>query len=149
MIKTLNLLFIGAVIGVIIMGFTYTMSTKEEPQGITVDTVYKDRMTLNEENVMYWLIELDVREPDIVLNQSRHETGNFKSRKCLELNNLFGFQYSASKPLKFSHWLQSIIYYKQWQDEYYNPDDYTDYYQFLEQYKYAEDEFYIMKLKQY
>jgi hypothetical protein len=107
---------------------------------ISVDTI-NDSLTL--ENVYHYLQCLNVQYFDIVFAQCILETGYLKSKNCIENNNLFGFRYQ-NKYLKFDNWKQSCMYYFCWQCNKYKGGDYFD---FLEQVGYAEDEKYRFKLK--
>ena len=74
------------------------------------------------------------------------ETGHFKSRVCLEYNNLFGLYNSRKKQYyRFNHWSESVIAYKNWIQRRYKPSE--DYYIFLDRIKYAESIEYIPLLK--
>lgn len=93
------------------------------------------------------LIYYDVKHPAIVYAQAFLETGNFKSRVCVENNNLFGL-YNSRKGeyLKFNHWSESIIYYRDYIQNRYKEEKET-YYEFLTRINYATDPLYIEKLK--
>ena len=100
---------------------------------------------LNQENVLYWLNYFEVRYPEIVLAQSIQECGwKYESYRVREKNNIFGFETNTGA-LVFGHWIGSVIYYKKWQDTYYQEGDY---FEFLQSYGYAADTLYVKKLKQ-
>lgn len=97
------------------------------------------------------LLYYDIQHPDIVYAQAILETGNFKSKQCLEHNNLFGLYNSRKQEYyKFEHWTQSIIFYRKYIQNRYYMMGYDDihYYNFLQRIGYAEDPNYINKLKQ-
>ena len=106
-----------------------------------------DLTTLNEQNIIYWIDYFELKEPDIVLAQIKLETGYLNSRVCLENGNLIGMMKNKTEYYKFSHWIESIVAYKYKIQNRYKPNKET-YYQFLRRIKYAEDNFYIHKLKQ-
>lgn len=84
---------------------------------------------------------------DIVYAQAVLETGHFTSRVCLEYNNLFGLYDSKNKDYyKFNHWVESIVAYKECIQKKYQPPN--NYYTFLEEINYAEDENYTKLLKE-
>ena len=88
-----------------------------------------------------------LKHKDIVYAQAVLETGHFKSNICLNYNNLFGLYDSKSKDYyKFNHWTESIIAYKEWVQTKYQPPN--NYYTFLEEINYAEDENYTKLLKE-
>lgn len=96
-----------------------------------------------EEALSYYGLE----HKDIVYAQAVLETGHFKSKVCLNYNNLFGLYDSKSKDYyKFNHWTESIIAYKEWIQTKYQPPN--NYYTFLEEINYAEDENYTKLLKE-
>ena len=92
------------------------------------------------------LIYYKVHHEDIVYAQAILETGYFKSRVCLEYNNLFGLYNSRKKQYyRFNHWSESVTAYKNWIQRRYKPSE--DYYIFLDRIKYAESIEYIPLLK--
>lgn len=104
---------------------------------VKIDTFFsesalKDEITRN--NILF---------EDIVYNQARLETGNFKSRVFKKYNNLFGFV-GKNGYIKYNSWRASVIDYKAWQYDYYRGGDY---YTFLKAIGYAEDSLYISKLR--
>lgn len=118
---------------------------KNETPSVVQDTVILDKglKELTLPNVWYWLNYFDVECSEIVLSQVVLECGwNLDSVGAVGLNNIFGFQ--TNVPLAFGHWIGSVIYYKQWQDNFYTGGDY---FEFLNDYGYAEDSLYVNKLK--
>lgn len=105
----------------------------------------------NKESVYQALLYYDIKHPKIVLYQSILETGNYKSKLCIEDNNIFGIYDSKLKKYKhFKTWVDCILSYKYLQRRYVvnkieEPDDY---YNFLIRINYAEDPNYIKTLKQ-
>lgn len=93
------------------------------------------------------LIFYNIQHPDIVYAQAILETGYFKSVGCVKYNNLFGLYNSKTKRYcRFNHWTESVVAYKEWIQQRYNPQE--DYYRFLTRIHYASDPAYISKLKQ-
>jgi hypothetical protein len=111
-------------------------------------------ISLSWENIEKYLIEFKVRQPEIVMSQIKHETGNLTSRFCKEQNNLFGMRLARSRETtavgecnhmaQYISWQESLQDYKIYQDLYYCGGDY---YQFLSNSGYATDPWYIWKLK--
>lgn len=121
--------------------------TKSEDPTIIYEKEYPSisyLQELNQENVLFWLNYFEIKHPEIVLAQSILECSwEYNSYRAKELNNIFGFQISETDVLTFGHWIGSIIYYKKWQDIYYQGGGYID---FLMEYRYAEDTLYDKKL---
>ena len=96
-----------------------------------------------EEALSYYGLE----NKDIVYAQAVLETGHFKSKACLEYNNLFGLYNSKEKRYyKFNHWTESVVAYKEWIQKKYQPPN--NYYAFLEEINYAEGKSYTRLLKE-
>ena len=45
-----------------------------------------------EDSVYTYIVELNIKHPDVVLKQAKIESGNFKSKVFQENNNMFGFK---------------------------------------------------------
>ena len=105
-----------------------------------------DLTILNEQNIIYWIDYFELKEPDIVLAQIKLETGYLNSRVCISKNNLFGLMKSKFEYYEFKHWIQSVAFYKYRIQNRMKPNE--DYYKFLRRIQYADDEYYIHKLKQ-
>lgn len=83
-------------------------------------------------NACYWV---GIKEPAIVTAQSMAETGNYRCSSCsLQRNNLFGFKTGKLNYIEFDNWIESVLYYKRWQDKYYKGGDY---FEFLKRIGYA------------
>ena len=107
------------------------------------DTIKTPELTI--ENVKIAIIDAGIKHPEIVLKQVILETGWLKCTKCsLTKNNIFGFYYKK-KYIAFDSWIDSIDYYKRWQERHYKGGDY---YQFLIDIGYATAPSYVQKLKQ-
>lgn len=101
-----------------------------------------------EEGLKEALRYYDIKHPNIVYKQAILETGHFKSKVCKEYNNLFGLYNSKTKQyFKFNHWWESVLAYKTLIQYKYNGNSKEEYYKFLKNLPYAEDELYIKKLK--
>lgn len=121
----------------------------------TETTIYKvkepekkeDNTDLNIDNVYEKIIELEIKEPLIVLAQSVLETQWYECKDCsLQLNNLFGMGWTGKTYDSYDHWIESVYEYKKWQLRNYTTDQ--DYYVFLIDINYATDSNYVKKLKQ-
>ena len=116
------------------------------------------------ENLLKECLEYEgIKYQDVVLLQSKLETGYYTSDIFLKGNNLFGMKYPAHRPTvatgtynghsKYLHWSDSVIDYAIWQRWYmslgYRIGEDTDndfYLVFLKCIPYAEDKSYIAKL---
>jgi flagellum-specific peptidoglycan hydrolase FlgJ len=104
-----------------------------------------------------------INYPEIVILQSRLETGNYSSDIFLNGNNLFGMKYPGHRSTvaagiykehaKYTHWSDSVMDYALWQKYYLSRgyrigggDDNNFYLVFLKSIPYAEDPRYISKL---
>lgn len=74
--------------------------------------------------VWNYAYKIGVEHSEVVVAQSILETGWYKCKDCsLAYNNLFGFRHKGEY-LKFTHWKQSVDYYKNWQRRWYKGGDY-------------------------
>lgn len=84
--------------------------------------------TFSEQNLVDYLLELNIKFPDIVFSQARYETGNFKSLIFRENVNLFGMKVAVSRATTnkgeqhnhaiFDTWQMSVLDYSLWQNAY-------------------------------
>ena len=100
---------------------------------------------LNPQEVADYIYASEVLYPEIVLRQAILETGWFKSKYLMNLNNLFGFRGNGAY-LKFNSWQESVDYYVKWQKRRYTNKN-EDYYRFLVRIRYARSQAYISHLK--
>ena len=101
---------------------------------------------LTSENFYNALLDLKVKEPEIVLAQAQLETAYFKSRICRDFNNTLGLYNSKEKSFyKFDDWVISIIAYKELVEFKLKEDE--SYFSFIERLPYAEDPNYSDKIK--
>lgn len=98
--------------------------TDYEKELFIVDTL----KNFSEQNLVDYLLELNVKFPDIVFSQVRYETGNFKSLVFKENYNLFGMKVANSRATTnkgeqhnhaiFDNWQMSVLDYALWQNAY-------------------------------
>jgi flagellum-specific peptidoglycan hydrolase FlgJ len=103
-------------------------------------------MMLTYGNVYTICVTQNVKFPEVVTSQSVLETGWYQCQNCsLNKNNIFGFY--SDRYLTFDHWIESVAYYKKWQDKY-SPELCTndEYLQWLKDFGYFTDENYIKKI---
>ena len=102
---------------------------------------------LNDSTLYLALQYYEIKHPRIVLAQAKLESGNYKSKHCINKNNLFGLYNSKKKRYySFEHWSHSVLAYKDMIE--YKHKDGENYYKFLKRIKYASDPNYISKVKQ-
>lgn len=86
-------------------------------------------------NSVYAMIcKAGIREPKIVMQQAILETGWFRNKALMGINNVFGFRHV--RYLTFDRLEDSVAFYKTWQDERWLPSD-PSYFHFLERIRYA------------
>ncbi len=120
--------------------------------------IIKEHNEFSREKLKTYLIELNVKCPEIVLAQSEIETGHFKSHIFKENNNLFGLkQAGIGRPSTAKGTVSNHAYYDTWQE---SVQDYAlyqaaflkniktqeQYLEYLGQ-NYAEDSNYVSKIK--
>ncbi len=116
---------------------------------IKKDTIVNKKTALDitkptDKTVLSELRRQHVSHPHIVLAQAKLESNMGKSDVFKRTNNLFGLR-KGNDYHHFSHWKQSITYYKNHVQSRYRGGDY---YNFLADIGYAEDKEYINKLKE-
>lgn len=111
----------------------YLRFGERPPQELNIENLYA---ALRKYNVMY---------PKIVVAQAIIETGYFSSNACLNYNNLFGLRRpSNGQYYRFENWEQSVKAYKDYIQYKYKGGDY---FRFLDRIGYAEDPYYISKVR--
>jgi len=137
---------------------TYVIPTKETFITEEARTILiKEQNEFSETKLKEYLIELNIKFPDIVLAQSKLESFNYKSKIFIENNNLFGMKISSRRPTTalgeesghafYSNWRQSVLDYAFYQATYLRSvKTESEYFQYLSA-NYAEDSNYVAKLK--
>lgn len=119
--------------------------------------ILNEREKFSEESLKEYILELNIKFPDVVLAQSRLESGGYKSQLFRTNNNLFGMKKATSRPSTnkgvengyayYDNWKQSVVDYALYQAAYLSDIKSRDeYLQYLQQ-RYAEDSSYVTKLK--
>lgn len=132
------------------LGYNYKTtkdSIKEEISDLDSITIIPSFFNKSPEDGLREALDYyDIKHPEIVYAQAVLETGHFKSNLCTNSNNLFGLYNSKKKEYyRFNHWTESIKAYINFVQYKYKPPG--DYYEFLDSIGYAEDPYYINKLK--
>lgn len=148
--KDACLLLVGLIIGYRINMYNHPI-IKEHTitnvrDSVKVDTLIvqiKKIPSLNKSNVLAELKKQNVPHPHVVLKQSILETGHYTSKVCKTHNNIFGIR-RGNKYVAYNSWVDCVADYKKKISKRYKGGDY---YEFLKNLGYAEDELYISKLK--
>jgi flagellum-specific peptidoglycan hydrolase FlgJ len=145
-------------ISAFILAFTTLYAPGVKPDPGEVIERYLSGAPLTRENLKLAFELNNIASPAIVMAQSRLETGNYQSRLCLEVNNLFGMNFPRIRPTTavgsteygfaiYLSWYDSVRDMKLFQDYYASRGrDLSDYFEFLAAIGYAEDPEYINKL---
>ena len=149
--------FIGFMAGAISMGIMLSISKFKsteieksvEPDSVCIVLEQPEFFLANTptvELVLQACEYYDIQHADIVVSQAILETGHFRSKLCLEHNNLFGLYNSYKHEFfKFNHWTESVKAYRDLVQYRYKSGDY---YTWLVKIGYASDPRYINKVKQ-
>ena len=109
-----------------------------------------------EDSVYHYILELNIKHPDVVFKQARIESGNFTSRIFRSNNNMFGFKQAYKRPntqvgvdrgyAKYDSWKECVIDYALYQTYSAKNLNEEDYIKFLGN-NFAEDPDYLDKIK--
>ena len=157
----MNKFLLGVILGMILGGLACITSTGEPTtaEAQTITTIEEvDSLAVKLQQPEFFLEDkptpaavleackyYEIQYPEIVTSQSILETGHYKSKVCLQYNNLFGLYNSKKRDYySFNHWTESVkAYYDLVQYRYKE----GDYYAWLSKIGYAEDPNYIAKVK--
>ena len=150
--KECCLILIGIFLGTLYERYFNSLPVKQTIINIKKDTIDVRDTTLvlntivpmlNEKTVLAELIKQGVPHANIVLAQSKLETGHYTSELSKTHNNIFGLR-KGNDYRKYNTYSECISDYKRLISSKYKGGDY---YQFLQNLGYAADEEYIIKLK--
>lgn len=156
---------LGIFILVVVLGLTALLSLltlrnlndvkyiSEETKAIILNQ--KDEFT--QDKLKEYVLQLNIKYPNIVLGQAELETGNFTSKIFKENNNLFGMRQARQRCTTasgtdnnhafYDSWKSSVVDYALFQSAFLrNIHTEDEYFEYLRQ-NYAEDPQYIIKLK--
>lgn len=134
---------------VILTGYTALESGKAPPDAefelkLNDREIMKD-LEANVTNMLAVCEYYGVKHPRVVTAQAILESGNFESKLFKEYNNPFGLYNSKEKDyFKFKHWTDAVAAYISMVEHRYVGGDY---YRFLEELPYAQDNRYIDKVR--
>lgn len=113
-------------------------------------------LPFSEDRLLLYLSQYSIPYKDVIIAQTRLETGNYTSWLFVNSNNLFGMRHPVIRKTTslgskynhayYSHWTKSVDDYILWYEYNMNKLD-SCYYTFLKKVGYAEDKKYINKLK--
>jgi uncharacterized FlgJ-related protein len=80
--------------------------------------VYKTdpRDKFSEENLKSFILELNLKFPEVVLAQAKLEIANFTSRAFREQNNLFGLTVAKQRPTLAKKGVGRLAHFKSWKE---------------------------------
>lgn len=146
------LLISGNLIGLSI-GLSKSSKTSPISDSELVETVQEE--LIFEDSVYNYILELNIKHPDIVFRQARIESGNFKSKVFKDNNNMFGFKKAYKRPntqigtnrgyATYNSWQECVVDYALYQTYSAKGLDEDAYKEFLGR-NYAEDPEYINKI---
>ena len=152
---------IGALIllllSLVVLGYSWNMKMEKRRVENQVMIIIQKQNSFEEEKLIKLIKELHFSFPKIVYAQAVLESGSFKSSIFKENNNCFGMKISSSRITLAKESSNGYAFYDNWMDSVYDYAFYSctylsklkteeDYYNYLAQF-YAEDENYIIKLK--
>jgi hypothetical protein len=140
--------FIGTLYGRYLTPYNpITPNTLEVDTVIVHDTIIEKSIPsippLNAKNVLKELKKQGVPHAEIVLAQSKLETGGYTSKLCKTHNNIFGLR-KGNSYRRYDNYIACIADYKKRISSKYKGGSY---YEFLKRLGYAEDPEYTQKLK--
>ncbi len=156
LLKYLSLIVLSAV-----MFLLGTISLGREVEVKRVLITKSSPLPFTEENLKLKLEELCVSYPDIIIQQAKHETNNFKSELFINAHNLFGMKVARIRPrlqrgtykvgvvtyAQYNNWEESVLDMALWQSsQCYLIKSEEEYYNYLSR-NYATDKQYVKKLK--
>jgi len=164
--KTLTYNNVTVQVGIIVLVITMILSFTifkliDSVEYISEETrtiIIKEQNQFSKEKLKEYLLELNVKYPNIVMAQAEIETGDFTSHIFKENNNLFGMKVARQRPSTnkgeenghayYSSWKESVVDYAFYSATFLNKihteDEYLNY---LRQH-YAEDTTYVSKILQ-
>jgi len=136
----------------------YAPGVERDPER-DIETWLSSSAGLSLENLKLAIKINGIIAPEIVMAQSRLETGHFQSELCAGHNNLFGMKKARRRPTTalgvtdnnyatYRSWYDSVKDMKLFQEWYLSRGrDLTDYFGFLASVGYAEDNHYLRKVR--
>lgn len=117
-IKNYKIKTVLTYLSVLVLCFCVTYVGHNQHSALTsYVSITETNVPLTKENVYKELIRLRVLYPDLVLRQCLNESGQLKSRRALEDNNIFGLKKAELRPSTAIGWDSQLhCIYNNWQD---------------------------------
>jgi len=74
------------------------------------------RDDFSEQKLKEYILELNLKYPEVILAQAKLESGNFTSRAFREQNNLFGLHVAKQRPTLAKRGRGKLAHYSSWRD---------------------------------
>jgi uncharacterized FlgJ-related protein len=95
----IGLMLISMLIGISIAGLVEIKPSIRIRTTVKETIIFKEaQKEFSEDLLKEYILELNLRFPEVVLAQAKLESGNFTSRAFREQNNLFGMHVARSRP---------------------------------------------------
>ena len=79
--------------------------------------IFKDKKDeFSEQKLKEYILELNLKYPEVILAQAKLESGNFTSRAFREQNNLFGLHVARQRPTLAKKGRGKLAHYNSWRD---------------------------------
>lgn len=117
--REIKIAIIGAAIGsgLFALGAAGKKKQEEVMEKLITKVVYKDiEDKFTPEKLREYILELNLKYPEIVFAQAKLESGNFTSRAFREQNNLFGLHVARQRPTLAKKGKGKLARYKSWRD---------------------------------
>lgn len=129
-----------------------------DPEELVILLNTNTNKRISNEKVLEYIRQLNIKFPDIVYAQSILESGKYRSALTKSNNNIFGMKHPTQRPTLskgeengyayFDTWKDCILDYAIYQSRYLNEIKTKEqYFEYLQK-SYAEDQNYILKIKQ-
>lgn len=139
-IITIVLLMLTSLIVMSVYFFSENEKIKSNPNIVDLSNIEAEERIIilnnsdefSEDKLKDYILDLNIKFPDIAFAQARYESGNWGTNKGAELfeknNNLFGMKEATSRTTTcrgtqyghayYDHWRMSVLDYAMWQDAY-------------------------------
>lgn len=79
--------------------------------------IFKEKKDeFSEQKLKEYILELNLKYPEVILAQAKLESGNFTSRAFREQNNLFGLHVARQRPTLAKKGRGKLAHYNSWRD---------------------------------
>jgi uncharacterized FlgJ-related protein len=130
----------------------------KNPAKIVIAKDDSKNLEFTKENLLNYIIKIDICYPRVVMAQAQIETGHFTSKIFKDNNNLFGMKYPRQRQTTaigiinnhsvYENWMSAVDDYKLWQDNMIHRASNKDQYISYLGRSYAKDKRYTLMIKQ-